>query len=98
VLFPDITSVQIVCILVGGAAVGAATGLVVLARAGRVKASELTVPVEWLDRQTWRMPAIERLSRPVLSSQRKIGLVILRGYLLIAFSLVVVKIVEVALK
>jgi Mn2+/Fe2+ NRAMP family transporter len=98
VLFPDITSVQIVGLLVGGAVVGATTGLVVLARAGRVKASELTVPVEWLDRQTWRMPAIERLSRPVLSSQRKIGLVILRGYLLIAFSLVVVKIVEVAVK
>ena len=98
VLFPDITSSQIVGVLVGGVVVGAATGLVVLARARRVKASELTVPVEWLDRQTWRMPAIERLSRPVLSGQRKVGLVILRAYLLIAFSLVIVKIVEVAVK
>jgi NRAMP (natural resistance-associated macrophage protein)-like metal ion transporter len=98
VLFPDITSAQIVDVLVGGAVMGAAVGLVVLARSQRVKASEVTVPVEWLDRQTWRMPAMERLSRPVLSSQRKVGLVILRGYLLIAFSLVVVKIVELAVK
>jgi NRAMP (natural resistance-associated macrophage protein)-like metal ion transporter len=98
VLFPDITSAQIVDVLVGGAVMGAAVGLVVLARSQRVKASEVTVPVEWLDRQTWRMPAMERLSRPVLSSQRKVGLVILRGYLLISFSLVVVKIVELAVK
>ena len=31
------------------------------------------------------MPALHLLGKPVLSTQRKIGLVILRGYLLVAF-------------
>jgi hypothetical protein len=56
------------------------------------------VPVEWLDRSTWRRSALGKLSRPVLSTQRKAGLFILRGYLLVAFSLVIVKVVEVAVK
>jgi hypothetical protein len=34
----------------------------------------------------------------LLSTQRKAGLFILRGYLLIAFMLVIVKVVEVAVK
>jgi NRAMP (natural resistance-associated macrophage protein)-like metal ion transporter len=98
VLFPDITSIEIVGILFGGVGVGAVIGLVVLVRAGRTKAAELSVPPEWQDRQTWRMPPLERLSRPVMSGQRKVGLFVLRGYLLVAFSLVVVKVVEVAVK
>jgi Mn2+/Fe2+ NRAMP family transporter len=98
VLFPNITSVQIVGVLGGGLTLGALVGLVVLVRVQRAKAAELTVPVGWLDRQSWRMPALERLSRPSLSTQRKVGLFILRGYLLIAFALVVVKVVEVAVK
>jgi NRAMP (natural resistance-associated macrophage protein)-like metal ion transporter len=98
VLFPDITSVQIVGVLAGGLILGAMIGLVVLVRALRTKAAELTVPVEWQDRQTWRMPSLQLLSRPILSGRRKAGLFILRGYLAVAVSLVVVKVVEVALK
>ena len=98
VLFPGISSAQIIGILVGGVLLGAAIGLVALVRARRIRAAELSVPVEWLDRATWRMPALENLSRPVLSTQRKAGLFILRGYLLVAFALVIVKVVEVALK
>jgi hypothetical protein len=64
----------------------------------RVRAAELSVPVEGLDRATWRMPALEKFSRPVLSIQRKAGLLIFRGHLLIAFLLVIVKVVEMAVK
>ena len=39
-----------------------------------------------------------RLHRPTSSCQRTIGLVALRGYLVVALALVVVKIVEVAIK
>ena len=38
-----------------------------------------------------------RLAKPVMSTQRKVGLMALRGYLLVAFVLVVVKIVQVAI-
>jgi hypothetical protein len=43
------------------------------------------------------MPALHLLAKPVMSTQRKIGLMTLRGYLIVAFALVVVKIVQVAI-
>jgi NRAMP (natural resistance-associated macrophage protein)-like metal ion transporter len=46
------------------------------------------------DRDTWRTPALETLERPAFSPLRMMGMVALRGYLLIAVLLVVVKIVE----
>ena len=98
VLFPNITAAQIVGVLVGGVAVGAFVGLIAIIRDRRIRRAEMTVPVEWQDRSTWRMPALEKLARPVLSRQRKAGLFILRGYLLIAFALVIVKVVEIAVK
>ena len=69
VLFPDITSAQIVGVLAGGVILGASVGLGVVVRARRSKAAELTVPIEWLDRQAWRMPALDQLARPVLSGR-----------------------------
>ncbi len=98
VLFPGISSAQIIGVLAGGVVLGSVVGLVALLRDRRIRTAELTVPVEWLDRSTWRMPPLETLSRPVLSTQRKAGLFILRGYLLVAFLLVIVKVVEVAVK
>jgi NRAMP (natural resistance-associated macrophage protein)-like metal ion transporter len=97
VLFPGISSSQIMGILLGGVLLGAAAGLLALVRDRRIRAAELTVPVEWLDRTTWRMPALEKLTRPALSTQRKAGLFVLRGYLLVAFVLVIVKVVALAL-
>jgi len=46
------------------------------------------------DRATWRTPALATLERPVMSPLRRLGLLTLRGYLLIAVALVVVKLVE----
>jgi NRAMP (natural resistance-associated macrophage protein)-like metal ion transporter len=97
VLFPDISSQAIVGILAIGTVVGIVVGVVMMAMGRRASAREVHVPVEWYDRNTWRMPPLNRLSRPPLSRQRKIGLISLRGYLLVAFVLVVVKVVEVAL-
>jgi hypothetical protein len=98
VLFPNISSTAIVGILAGGAVLGLSVGIVMALLGHRSRAGVLTVPVEWQDRRTWRMPALNRLARPSLSLQRKIGLIALRGYLLVAFALVVVKVVEVALR
>jgi Mn2+/Fe2+ NRAMP family transporter len=98
VLFPGLSSAAIVAILAGGAVLGLAIGIVMVLLGHRSRAGVLTVPVAWQDRRTWRMPALNRLARPSLTLQRKIGLVALRGYLLVAFALVVVKVVEVALR
>ena len=96
VLFPGISSTQIIGVLASGVVLGAVVGLIALVRDRRIRAAELTVPVEWLERATWRMPALERLSRHCSRLKRKAGLFILRGYLFIAFLLVIVKVVEVA--
>jgi Mn2+/Fe2+ NRAMP family transporter len=98
VLFPNITGAQIVDILIGGALVGAAVGVLLLAQAWRSR-DVVTVTdalAETSGRETWRMPAFQRLERPTMSTQRKLGLLTLRCYLAIAFALVIVKIVEVA--
>jgi Mn2+/Fe2+ NRAMP family transporter len=97
VLFPNITGPQIEAVLIAGCLVGLIVGAFVLWGARRRARSTLTVPAEWEgERATWRMPPLHRLGRPALSTQRKVGLILLRGYLLVAFCLVVVKVVEVA--
>ena len=50
-----------------------------------------------LDRMTWRMPPLETLPRPVWSTARKVGMLTLRGYLVVAVLLVAVKVVQLAL-
>ncbi len=42
------------------------------------------------------MPALKLLARPAISTQRKVGMITLRAYLIIAVALVVVKIVTVS--
>jgi NRAMP (natural resistance-associated macrophage protein)-like metal ion transporter len=96
VLFPAITGGQIVTVLAGGTSLGLVLGLYLAVRSRRF--TTLTVPIEWQKRDTWRMPALNRIAKPVLSTPRKFALATLRGYLLVAFVLVVVKIVEVAVR
>jgi hypothetical protein len=43
------------------------------------------------------MPPIAMLTRPTLSAGNRTGLTVLRGYLLVASALVVVKVVQLAL-
>jgi Mn2+/Fe2+ NRAMP family transporter len=47
-------------------------------------------------RDTWRMPALALLAPPVWSAQRKLGLLALRAYLVVAVVLLAVKIAQVA--
>jgi hypothetical protein len=99
VLFPNITGGQIEAVLGSGIAVGVgiALFLVFQSRRNRDRVTVDDALAETGHRDTWRMPALARLERPAMSRQRKVGLLTLRGYLLIAFVLVIVKIVEVAL-
>ena len=93
VLFPAITGRQIVGIMLGCAVASVAAGGWVLARARR---SHSSVEVDRSERDTWRMPPLNMLSKPILSTGRKVGLAALRSYLAIAMILVIVKIVQVA--
>jgi Mn2+/Fe2+ NRAMP family transporter len=113
VLFPSIGGAAIIAVLGGGLLVGGGIGAVLLIRyRGYRKAAlgerMLSVPrgghptfaareTELAARATWRMPALELLEKPVLSMQRKAGLLTLRAYLILAVVLVIVKIVTVSI-
>jgi hypothetical protein len=94
VLFPAITGRQIVEIAVVCVAASLLAGAWTLARARRAVGG---VPVDRTGRDSWRMPPLAMLAKPVLSTGRKVGLTALRAYLAIAMILVIVKIVQVAI-
>jgi Mn2+/Fe2+ NRAMP family transporter len=93
VLFPAITGRQIVIIMLGCAAASVAGGGWVAVRSLRAHSS---VEVDRRDRDTWRMPPLNMLSKPIMSTGRKAGLAALRTYLAISMILVIVKIIQMA--
>jgi NRAMP (natural resistance-associated macrophage protein)-like metal ion transporter len=97
VLYPDISATVIVAILGGGAVLGLVGGVGVLLARRRVPAPAEDAPgPETRDRATWRMPPLALLTRPPLSRGRRLGLTVLRGYLVIAVVMVVARIVQLA--
>jgi len=95
VLYPNLTAGQIldvmsVCGLLG---LGLA-GYALLGRRGRAAAG----PIDRTGALDWRMPPLTGLGRAVMPTSRRIGMTALRLYLALASVLVVVKIVELALK
>jgi Mn2+/Fe2+ NRAMP family transporter len=106
-LFPSLSGGQLTALVAGGAAVGLA-GTLVWAMAQWRSAHRAGLPddpeeelgtgvVLQAERLTWRMPPLSELSRPRWSAGRRLGLLALRGYLVVAVGLVVVKIVELSL-
>ncbi|MFE9558813.1 NRAMP family divalent metal transporter [Streptomyces sp. NPDC006692] len=94
VLFPDISADAILDIMaVCGVAGVLAAGYSFTRRRTGTKED----PIDRTGRESWRMPPLETLTKPVMSTARKIGMGALRTYLLIAMILVVIKIVQVAL-
>jgi len=94
VLFPHITERQILGIVLGCAVITVAGGGWALVRSLRACSS---VEMDRRDRESWRMPPLNMLSKPVMSTGRKIALTILRSYLAIAMVLVIVRLVQMAL-
>jgi hypothetical protein len=77
----------------GGAAAGAADTVAGAADtvAGAAGAADTAA------RDSWRMPPLALLKRPVMSTGRKIGMSALRVYLAVAMILVILKIVQLAM-
>jgi NRAMP (natural resistance-associated macrophage protein)-like metal ion transporter len=96
VLFSNITATQIELVLATGSLGGLLIGAALWVADRRKASSAVTAEAPAQDRRTWRMPPLNLLTKPVLSARRKVGLMTLRGYLIVAFALVVVRIVEVA--
>ena len=97
VLFPDMGSGAILGILIGGGAVSAVAGVVFLVYRRIYPAAPSPDAVDRSQRSTWRMPPLALLTAPKLSTGHRIGLTVLRTYLLIAMVLVIVRVVQLAL-
>ncbi|MGE5290159.1 MAG: NRAMP family divalent metal transporter [Micromonosporaceae bacterium] len=104
-LFPHLSSGQLQLMLGGGATAGivAAAGFgVARAHAGRRLPADPEADLETgivlaAERLTWRMPPLSQLPRPVWSPGRKIAMLGLRLYLVVAVGLVIVKIIQLAM-
>jgi Mn2+/Fe2+ NRAMP family transporter len=94
VLFPGITERQILSIFLVCVVVSVAAGGWTLIRSLRGHSS---VEVDRSGRENWRMPPLNMLTKPSMSTGRKIGLTVLRSYLAIAMVLVIIRIVQLAI-
>ena len=100
VMYPDITGETILETLAGGtllAVVGYA------ATAGIRKLRRETADVDGHTypkgaRDTWRMPPLDELPPPNLTLAKRVWMGVLRGYLLLAVALVIVKVVQMTLR
>ncbi|MGG1945777.1 NRAMP family divalent metal transporter [Trinickia sp. NRRL B-1857] len=99
-VFPDISGTAIVEILIGG------IGFFVLAYLGSQwlrrqdsagPADEMSDGAKRALRDTWRMPPLDELAAPKLTFATRLWMGALRGYLVIAVGLVIVKVVQLAM-
>jgi hypothetical protein len=67
----------------------------IFTRKGRRRTGE-AVRVESVPREDWTMPQLELLERPVWSRTRIVGMYALRGYLLLAVAMLIVKAIEIS--
>ncbi|KVD63147.1 NRAMP family divalent metal transporter [Burkholderia ubonensis] len=95
VMYPDISGDAIVDVLVGGTvfAIAGYLATVLIRRNKRV----IEPGVDRSLRDTWRMPPLDTLEPQVMTLSTRIWMGMLRGYLVIAVGLVIVKVVQMML-
>ena len=92
VLYPNISGRQILMILAGGSIV-TVLAAITTAWLRRSEATETQV-IDDARRATWRMAPLDQLPRGRLGGMRRLWMGVLRGYLLIASGLVMVRIAQ----
>ncbi|WP_133649521.1 Nramp family divalent metal transporter [Paraburkholderia flava] len=100
VMYPDISGETILAVLGGGTALALAAAAVAIPlrkRGIHAWADALAASLEKGTRDTWRMPPLDELPAPNLTLSKRIWMGVLRGYLVIAVVLVLVKVIEMAL-
>lgn len=94
VVFPAITSTQILYILSGGGLLALAAGLLM----GSSSTALPGTAVQRWNRWTWQMPALSKLPPLQLTLQNRVWLLALRAYLIVAVALVIFRIIQIALQ
>ena len=97
VLFPDISSTAIIEILVGGGVISLLVGLAITIFQLYHPAASHPMKVDRSRRTSWRMPPLTLLEAPKLSAGSRIGLTVLRTYLLLAMILVIYRVYQLAM-
>jgi hypothetical protein len=97
-LFPDLSRSALGAGLAGATAVGLLVAVYGLRReaAARTSVRVLGQIATGVDRASWRTPPLSELRPPHWSPARKLALLLLRGYVLVAALLVVIKVVQLA--
>ena len=99
VLFPDISDAHIIGVLVAGTVIGAVMAVAVKFVERRQGAAAVESGSEVLpqaQRDNWRMPALDTLAPARLSLSSRMWMLVLRGYLVIAAGLLMVKLIALA--
>jgi hypothetical protein len=94
-LFPSVKVTLLAGILFGLLGIGLA-GAVVYAGRGRTRAPA-AAGKDPIPREQWTMPPLQLIERPAWSRTRTIGMYSLRGYLVVAVLMLIVKGIEVGL-
>ncbi|MFM0120464.1 divalent metal cation transporter [Paraburkholderia sp. RL18-101-BIB-B] len=103
VMYPDITGEAILEVLAGGTlmAVAGYAATVVVRKLRRESENSATHESEFrLSKETranWRMPPLDELPAPQLTMSKRVWMGVLRGYLIVAVALVIVKVVQMTL-
>ncbi|WNC92111.1 divalent metal cation transporter [Paraburkholderia sp. FT54] len=103
VMYPDITGEAILEVLAGGtlmAVAGYAATVVVRKlrqESGNAAARESEFRLSKETRDGWRMPPLDELPPPQLTMSKRVWMGVLRGYLIVAVALVIVKVVQMTL-
>ncbi len=94
VLFPAISGVHIIAILIGGCALALALSVAarIIDSRGGPKPQD-TVQFTAADRTTWRMPPLKQLPPARLTVLDRTWLIVLRGYLVVAGGLMIARMV-----
>ncbi len=96
VLYPDITGEQILWIMAGGAVLFVLSAAATLLLGRRELAPALPRP-DAAFRRAWRMPPLDMLEPSRMTLSKRVWMSVLRGYLVLAVGMVVVRIVQLAL-
>jgi NRAMP (natural resistance-associated macrophage protein)-like metal ion transporter len=98
VLYPDIGASEIVSILIGGGILAVVVGIWArLAEPATRLTEDAIASTGALQRHAWRMPPLVELPPMRLTLLSRIWLIVLRGYLIVAAGLVLLRIVELAI-
>ena len=95
VLFPNITSTEIIAILVLGSVVAVATAIGTVSFGHRV--TLVAQAMTRHERDNWRMPPLDELPSGHLTPLSRVWMIVLRAYLIVAGGLVLARIVQLAL-